>query len=106
MAKVNSTRVPPALQPIVGPDGVDQFGIGPVLREAQLRWGTYPTPPKKAARRWGPLSYYGADPSTSDPVVVHVDVAGVATAEQVRRLEADVRDIAEAVAALERRRGG
>jgi hypothetical protein len=95
--------------PIIDDRGFDQFGIGPFVRHVQLAAGTYPTP--RRPKPWHPtvpLSIYGR-PDTPKPIEVRVDLQDVVTREEYRRtvdrLDGEMQEIADAVAAVESNRG-
>jgi hypothetical protein len=93
------------LQPIIGPDGYDQFEIGPLLRAAQIRWGTYPDPPRHRPWHPAPLRLYAPSPDRDrDPIVVHVKLDQYATRAELAQLNREVDALVDAVVRLEDRR--
>jgi len=88
-----------ATVPILNDRGFDQFGIGPLAREFQLRAGIWPTVPKPSA----PISRSAYGGGRPDPIVVNADVAGLATRQELVEVWAEVNAIGDAVLVLERK---
>lgn len=95
-------------EPVVGEDGFDQFGLGPMVRWQQIQDGVYPTVRReKPWRPTLPLSAYG-EPVGPERIEVRVNLDGVVMRSEFRRLKRKLRREIDALAdavGLERDRG-